>query len=74
VFSGAAVSLPGVIAVEPPRHCEQCGRFAETRPYGFNRSRICFQCGQLDPKATERRMRAYLFGERDKGDRQGDSQ
>lgn len=64
------MSLPGVICVEPPRECELCHKVAETRPYGPNGARICFQCGQLDPKGTERRMTAYLFGEGSKGVRE----
>lgn len=56
------MSLPGVIYAEEDRKCEQCGKVAETRPYGKDGARICFDCGQLDKEATERRMTAYLFG------------
>lgn len=57
------MSLPGVIFARPPSTCSQCGKEAECRPYGPGGASICFACGQLDPKGTERRMAAFLFGE-----------
>lgn len=48
-----------VIAVEPPSRCEQCGAIDETRPYGPNGERICFDCGRRDVKTTERQLRKY---------------
>lgn len=48
-----------VIEAEPPRRCEQCDAIAETRPYGPNGERICFDCAQRDVQATERQMRKF---------------
>lgn len=57
------MSGPGFIAAERPGVCSDCGKVAETRPYGANGARICYECGQKDTAGTERRMAAYLFGE-----------
>lgn len=57
----------GVIIVTPesPQQCDLCGKIDELRPYGPGYSMICFDCGQLDPEGTERRMGVRLFGEPD---------
>lgn len=52
-----------IIAAEEPDTCEECGAFAETRPYGVGGKRICFDCGIKDKAGTEARMRKILFGE-----------
>lgn len=62
-MSGNYNGVP-VIAVEPERTCELCGKLAETRPYGPKGENICHDCGKKDRAATERGMHAYLFGER----------
>ncbi len=49
-----------MIAVEPPSKCELCGKVAETRPYGPNGGRICFECGQKDLAGTEARMKQAM--------------
>lgn len=59
------MSMPGVICAEPDRKCELCGKVEETRPYGPGGKRICYECGMKDPAGTEKRMKAYLFGERE---------
>jgi len=53
----------GFIAVEPDRECELCHKVAETRPYGPNGERVCFECGMKDPQAAERQMRRHIYGE-----------
>jgi hypothetical protein len=53
-----------VIVAEPPGKCEQCGKIAETRPYGPNGENICYECGQKDVATTERMMDKVLFGEK----------
>lgn len=53
----------GVIKVEPPMRCELCGKQAETRPYGPQGERVCFECGMKDEKAAKKAMRKLLFGE-----------
>lgn len=60
------MSLPGIICAESPRKCELCGKLAETRPYGPDGKRICFECGNLPElkEEVERRMEEYLFGPR----------
>lgn len=57
------MSQRNIICAEDPDTCELCGAFEETRPYGPNGERICFDCGQKDRKTTERQMDKYLFGE-----------
>lgn len=42
--------------------CEQCGKVAELRPYGKNGASICYECGMLDEKETEKNMKRILFG------------
>jgi len=56
----------GVISVEPPMKCEICGDIGETRPYGPNNERICFDCGMKNKVMTERKMAEYLFGDKPK--------
>ena len=51
-----------VIAAEPEMICHECGRIAETRPYGPGFAEICFECGEKDPGLTERNMGIKLFG------------
>ena len=55
----------GIIAHEPMRMCEMCGVIDECRPYGPNDEQICFDCAMKDEETTERKMRAYIFGEED---------
>ena len=40
-----------------------CGRMNETRPYGPNGIRICYDCGQTIPITVEHNMGIILFGE-----------
>lgn len=53
----------GIISVEEDSRCELCGLIEETRPYGPNGERVCFDCAMKDEKAAERQMRKYIFGE-----------
>ena len=57
------MSGKGYIAVEPNSTCELCGKYEETRPYGPNGERICFDCGMKQPEITARKMREYIYGE-----------
>lgn len=52
-----------IICVEPDGKCELCGKIAECRPYGPHGEKICLECGQKNPKTTERIMKKVLFGE-----------
>lgn len=52
-----------VIEAEPDFICFQCGKIAETRPYGPNGEEVCFECGMKDLETTERMMGTKLFGE-----------
>lgn len=45
-----------IIEHEEPQQCNDCGLIEELRPYGPNGSKICFDCGQKDPKGTEARF------------------
>lgn len=53
----------GFIAVEPEQECELCHKIAETRPYGPNGERVCFQCGMKDEAAAKRQLAKHVFGE-----------
>ena len=55
------MSGKGVLAVEPPRKCELCGKVAETRPYGPHGERVCFQCGMKDEESCKRGFRRYVL-------------
>ncbi len=52
-----------VICQEEDDVCEVCGTVEETRPYGPNGERICFDCGEENPEVTERQMGRVLFGD-----------
>ena len=52
------------IQAEARRICQQCGKAAETRPYGKDGMRICYECGRKDVKETERQMGIHLFGDK----------
>ena len=43
--------------------CEFCGTYAELRPYGPNRERICFDCGMKDEETTTRIFVRDVLGE-----------
>lgn len=49
-----------IVERERPGQCELCGAVAELRPYGPNRERICFDCGEKDCATTEARFREIL--------------
>ena len=51
-----------VIEQEAEAKCEQCGTVAELRPYGPNRERICFACGQKNPDITSHRFASDVLG------------
>lgn len=53
-----------VIEAEPEFICFQCGKVAETRPYGPNGEEICYDCGMKDQATTNRMMGKVLFGEK----------
>lgn len=53
-----------VIEAEPEFICFQCGKIAETRPYGPNGEEICYECGMKDESTTNRMMGKVLFGEK----------
>jgi hypothetical protein len=59
-IDGVKVSMS---AAEEDGKCELCGKVEETRPYGPNGERSCFDCGQKDRAVTERQMGRVLFGE-----------
>lgn len=55
---GTVVFIEG----EEERRCELCGTIAETRPYGPNGERVCFDCGMKDEAAAERKFSELLNG------------
>ena len=54
-----------VVEEEPESTCEYCGKKAETRPYGRNGARICYECGMKNEEETNKNMGKILFGEED---------
>ncbi len=52
-----------IIQAENPQQCDFCGTIAELRPYGPKGEIICYDCGQKDPKTTEKMMGRVLFGD-----------
>lgn len=57
------MSSLGVIAETPPRRCEFCGAFEETRPYGPKGEEVCFDCGMKNEEAMKRQFRKHVLGE-----------
>ena len=55
----------GIIAQQANEVCEMCGAVDECRPYGPNDENICFDCAMKDEETTERKMAAYIFGEKE---------
>ena len=55
----------GFIAQEKPQRCELCGKVEETRPYGPNGERVCFECGMKDKEAAKRGLMRYVHGRSD---------
>jgi hypothetical protein len=52
-----------VIADEPDKQCQLCGKVADCRPYGPRGEQICFECGMKDDATTTRQMGRILFGD-----------
>jgi hypothetical protein len=52
-----------VIEPEPDNICHECGKIAETRPYGPGGSEICFDCSQKMRELCDHNMGVKLFGE-----------
>lgn len=55
-----------VIEAEPDFVCFECGKIAETRPYGKGGTEICYDCGLKIPTIVDHNMGIKLFG--DKGE------
>ena len=49
-----------LIEPEPPQKCELCGKIEETRPYGPNGARVCFECGMKDEEGARIRFQQRL--------------
>lgn len=53
----------GIISVENPQQCDDCGKIAELRPYGPNGKVICHPCALKYPREIiEANMMKHLFG------------
>jgi hypothetical protein len=52
-----------IISAEEDDVCELCGAVAETRPYGPNGERICYDCAMKNKATTEKMMGKFLFGD-----------
>ena len=53
-----------LIEEEPDSRCEYCGAVDETRPYGKNGARICFDCAMKpeNKETTEHNFAVLLRG------------
>lgn len=47
---------------ENRRICRICGAAEETRPYGPNGMRVCFDCAMKDKDEAERQFEKFLEG------------
>ena len=54
-----------IIEPEEDSKCEYCAKLAETRPYGKNGARICYECGMKNKEETEKNMEIILFGKKE---------
>jgi hypothetical protein len=61
-----SVYINGVIIIEgePEMICHECGKIAETRPYGHNGAEICFECAEKIPDIVTHNINIKLFGEK----------
>lgn len=50
------------IEAEPSRVCQQCGKVAETRPYGKGGMRVCFKCAMADEEEAIKQFSARIAG------------
>jgi hypothetical protein len=49
-----------VIAVGPEQKCSICGKVEETRPYGPNYTKVCFDCAMKDEDGTKLRAGEFI--------------
>lgn len=56
VIDGKPVQVQGIISVEKPQQCDDCGVIAELRPYGPGGATVCFKCGMKDEAEMERQF------------------
>lgn len=56
--------IGGIVFIqdEPDSRCELCGKIDETRPYGPNGERICYDCGMKDEETTKRKFDEFVDG------------
>jgi hypothetical protein len=52
-----------VIADEPDKTCELCGKVADCRPYGPRGEQVCFECGMKDEAAAKRQFKRIILGD-----------
>ena len=52
-----------IIEPEPDFICTECGKIAETRPYGKGGAEICHDCGMKIPEIVNHNMGIKLFGD-----------
>lgn len=60
IIGGGPVVVAGIISVEKPQQCDDCGEIKELRPYGPGGSMVCFQCGMKDEAEAKRRVAAAI--------------
>ncbi len=53
-----------IICSEEDTACTECGKVAETRPYGHKGARVCYDCGMKNEQRTQHNMEVVLFGEK----------
>ena len=52
-----------MIYPEESQQCDECGKIDELRPYGKDGAKICWDCGQKNPRQTMRMMYLTLWDE-----------
>ncbi len=54
IVDGEIIEVGAVVKATPAQQCDDCGKVAETRPYGPNGESVCFSCGMKDEAAMRR--------------------
>ena len=54
-----------IVMIEPQEDemCELCGAEEETRPYGPNGEKICYECGMKNEEQTKKMLCHLMFGD-----------
>ena len=56
IIGDEPVVVAGIISVEKPQQCDDCGEIKELRPYGPGGSMVCHPCGMKDEDEAKRQF------------------